>query len=114
MDSPAISPAIVDTTTGRIAAVLDWELCTLGDPLADLGYLGVYNAGTSGQYTASDITGTNWLTGTTYSLTFTEATWTRVERVMQARARPSRQGALAESLRARPKSQRRPQHRALS
>jgi aminoglycoside phosphotransferase (APT) family kinase protein len=26
----------------RIAAVLDWELCTLGDPLADLGYLCVY------------------------------------------------------------------------
>ncbi len=24
---------------GQIAAVLDWELCTLGDPLADLGYL---------------------------------------------------------------------------
>jgi aminoglycoside phosphotransferase (APT) family kinase protein len=24
---------------GSIAAVLDWELCTLGDPLADLGYL---------------------------------------------------------------------------
>jgi aminoglycoside phosphotransferase (APT) family kinase protein len=24
---------------GHIAAVLDWELCTLGDPLADLGYL---------------------------------------------------------------------------
>jgi len=24
---------------GEIAAVLDWELCTLGDPLADLGYL---------------------------------------------------------------------------
>ena len=23
-------------------AVLDWELCTLGDPLADVGYLGVY------------------------------------------------------------------------
>jgi len=23
----------------RIAAVLDWELCTLGEPLADLGYL---------------------------------------------------------------------------
>jgi aminoglycoside phosphotransferase (APT) family kinase protein len=27
------------TPDGRIAAVLDWELCTLGDPLADLGYL---------------------------------------------------------------------------
>ena len=26
-------------TEGRIAAVLDWELCTLGDPLADVGYL---------------------------------------------------------------------------
>jgi aminoglycoside phosphotransferase (APT) family kinase protein len=27
------------TGEGRIAAVLDWELCTLGDPLADLGYV---------------------------------------------------------------------------
>ncbi|UZF57921.1 phosphotransferase family protein [Gordonia polyisoprenivorans] len=25
-------------TPGRIAAVLDWELCTLGDPLLDVGY----------------------------------------------------------------------------
>ncbi len=33
---------LTDVTTGTIAAVLDWELCTLGDPLADLGYLGVY------------------------------------------------------------------------
>ncbi len=24
---------------GRISAILDWELCTLGDPLADVGYL---------------------------------------------------------------------------
>ena len=27
------------TGEGRIRAVLDWELCTLGDPLADVGYL---------------------------------------------------------------------------
>ncbi len=27
---------------GRIAAVLDWEICTLGDPLADAGLLMVY------------------------------------------------------------------------
>jgi aminoglycoside phosphotransferase (APT) family kinase protein len=27
---------------GAVAAVLDWELCTLGDPLADLGQLMVY------------------------------------------------------------------------
>jgi aminoglycoside phosphotransferase (APT) family kinase protein len=33
---------ITDVHTGRITAVLDWELCTLGDPLADVGYLGVY------------------------------------------------------------------------
>ena len=33
---------LTDVATGRINAVLDWELCTLGDPLADLGYLGVY------------------------------------------------------------------------
>ncbi|MEO8091594.1 MAG: phosphotransferase family protein [bacterium] len=28
--------------SGEIAAVLDWELCTLGDPLADVGMLMVY------------------------------------------------------------------------
>jgi aminoglycoside phosphotransferase (APT) family kinase protein len=33
---------LTDVTRGRIAAVLDWELSTLGDPLADVGYLGVY------------------------------------------------------------------------
>ena len=26
-------------SSGQVAAVLDWELCTLGDPLADVGYL---------------------------------------------------------------------------
>ena len=39
---------ITDTATGRIEAVLDWELCTLGDPLADLGYLGVFWADDDG------------------------------------------------------------------
>jgi aminoglycoside phosphotransferase (APT) family kinase protein len=33
---------LTDVAAGRVAAVLDWELCTLGDPLADVGYLGVY------------------------------------------------------------------------
>lgn len=27
---------------GRVIAILDWEICTLGDPLADLGLLSVY------------------------------------------------------------------------
>lgn len=30
------------TPQGEVAAVLDWEICTLGDPLADLGLLMVY------------------------------------------------------------------------
>jgi aminoglycoside phosphotransferase (APT) family kinase protein len=30
------------TPTGEVAAVVDWELCTLGDPLADMGLLMVY------------------------------------------------------------------------
>lgn len=29
--------------TGEVVAVLDWEICTLGDPLADLGVLFVYS-----------------------------------------------------------------------
>ncbi len=30
------------TPQGEVAAVVDWELCTLGDPLADIGLLMVY------------------------------------------------------------------------
>jgi aminoglycoside phosphotransferase (APT) family kinase protein len=36
LDNVIVSPE------GTVAAVLDWELCTLGDPLADLGLLLVY------------------------------------------------------------------------
>jgi aminoglycoside phosphotransferase (APT) family kinase protein len=34
-----IGNMIVDLRAGCVAAVLDWELATIGDPLADLGYL---------------------------------------------------------------------------
>lgn len=47
---------LIDVSTGRTTAVLDWELCTLGDPLADLGYLGVYWAGTDGESRHNDPT----------------------------------------------------------
>jgi aminoglycoside phosphotransferase (APT) family kinase protein len=48
---------LTDVTKGRIAAVLDWELCTLGDPLADVGYLGVYwSDGPSSALRANDPT----------------------------------------------------------
>ncbi len=30
---------LIDPTNGAVAGVLDWELCTLGDVLADVGYL---------------------------------------------------------------------------
>lgn len=33
---------IVDGEIGEVRSVLDWELCTLGDPLADLGVLLAY------------------------------------------------------------------------
>ncbi len=33
---------MIDPSTGDLRAVLDWELCTLGDVLADIGYLLVY------------------------------------------------------------------------
>jgi aminoglycoside phosphotransferase (APT) family kinase protein len=33
---------ITDVDKHRIAAVLDWELCTLGDAMADLGHMSVY------------------------------------------------------------------------
>ena len=47
---------LTDVGAGRIAAVLDWELCTLGDPLADLGYLGVYWVDANGEGRANDPT----------------------------------------------------------
>ena len=48
---------LTDISSGRVAAVLDWELCTLGDPLADLGYLGVYwSDGPSSALRANDPT----------------------------------------------------------
>ena len=33
---------LILSSEGEVKAVLDWELCTLGDPLADLGMLVVY------------------------------------------------------------------------
>lgn len=30
---------LLDPATGRVAAIVDWEMATVGDPLADVGYL---------------------------------------------------------------------------
>ncbi len=37
---------------GEVIAVLDWEICTLGDPIADLGLLMVYWTEPNDQYSA--------------------------------------------------------------
>ena len=39
-------------TGGHVLAVLDWEICTLGDPLADVGMLQVYWTGPGDERTA--------------------------------------------------------------
>ena len=46
LDNCIVSP------NGDIAAVLDWELCTLGDPLADIGLLLVYWSDTTDGFSA--------------------------------------------------------------
>lgn len=38
--------------SGRVLAVLDWEICTLGDPMADVGMLFVYWTGPGDEETA--------------------------------------------------------------
>ncbi|MBI2170213.1 MAG: phosphotransferase family protein [Actinobacteria bacterium] len=45
LDNTMLDPS----DAGRILAVLDWEMSTLGDPLADLGLLLVYWGGASGE-----------------------------------------------------------------
>lgn len=44
---------------GNIVAVLDWEICTLGDPLADLGLLMVYWTGPNDDVIATAYQATN-------------------------------------------------------
>lgn len=45
--------------SGELAAVVDWELCTLGDPLLDLGWL-VATWPESGEPRATDVAITPW------------------------------------------------------
>jgi aminoglycoside phosphotransferase (APT) family kinase protein len=51
---------------GEVVAVLDWEICTLGDPLADLGLLHVY-------WTGPDDESSSWTGGATTA----EGFWSR-------------------------------------
>ncbi len=58
------------STSGEVVAVLDWEICTLGDPLADLGLLQVY-------WTGPDDTASAW----TGSATTAPGFWNRADLV---------------------------------
>jgi len=42
LDNMILSGSASGSGAGEVAAVVDWELCTLGDPLADVGLLLVY------------------------------------------------------------------------
>ncbi len=42
LDNMILSGSESGSSAGEVAAVVDWELCTLGDPLADVGLLLVY------------------------------------------------------------------------
>jgi aminoglycoside phosphotransferase (APT) family kinase protein len=46
-------------SNGEVIAVLDWEICTLGDPLADLGLLSVYWTGPGDTTSAWDASATS-------------------------------------------------------
>ena len=53
LDNVVLDPA----DPGRVAAVLDWEMSTLGDPLADLGLLLVYWQPTAAATVTPSVTG---------------------------------------------------------
>lgn len=48
---------LVNPDTARISAVLDWEMATVGDPLADLGYLLYMTPEPGGEVAMSELTG---------------------------------------------------------
>jgi aminoglycoside phosphotransferase (APT) family kinase protein len=50
---------ILDPETMRVAAVVDWEMATLGDPLADLGLLQVYWSGTAAALLGANLPSVN-------------------------------------------------------
>ncbi|WP_332642209.1 phosphotransferase family protein [Aeromicrobium sp.] len=56
-----LSNVMADRSSGKVVSVLDWELCTLGDPLADMGSLLAYwrhdNEYATGAFAASALPG---------------------------------------------------------
>jgi aminoglycoside phosphotransferase (APT) family kinase protein len=48
---------LVDPETAKVSAVLDWEMATVGDPLADLGYLLYMTPEPGGHIAMAELTG---------------------------------------------------------
>ena len=68
---------------GRIMAVLDWEMATLGDPLADLGYCSIY-------WTEKDDPPPSVVMGTASTFTALPGFFTRAEMVAEYAQRSGR------------------------
>jgi aminoglycoside phosphotransferase (APT) family kinase protein len=68
---------------GRIVAVLDWEMATLGDPLADLGYCSIY-------WTEKDDPPPSVVMGTASTFTALPGFFTRAEMVAEYARRSGR------------------------
>jgi aminoglycoside phosphotransferase (APT) family kinase protein len=81
---------MLSTVDGQVAAVLDWELCTLGDTLADLGYLmnNWADAGEQGpsQAVAMPTSTGGFLTRAEFLAAYTERTGRSVDGVEYYRA----------------------------
>jgi aminoglycoside phosphotransferase (APT) family kinase protein len=71
------------SSAGDVVAVLDWELCTLGDPLADIGQLLVYwpEPGERSVLGGSPTTAEGFITRSEVTQHYTEATGRDVSKI---------------------------------
>jgi aminoglycoside phosphotransferase (APT) family kinase protein len=77
----SINNVILDPSQGHLRAVLDWELSTLGDPLADAGTLLAYWTAPSGELGPAATTLSGFLTGDELLQAYSEASGRDIQSV---------------------------------